>query len=164
MPAGAELEVLRLGDRAFGPGEHAVIAVVVPGTALEVVRTAVADGADVVEVAGGSEAATAAAAADTAAAYVAELREALGGLLIGVGRGGSGVEIGGARVGPPVLVSLPDDDLAGSLATAAVAAWEGARVFRAGRPGWVRATRRALRMVSAIRGDVPPAYALRGLA
>jgi hypothetical protein len=149
------VEVLRLGDREFGPGEHAVIAVVGPGTALEVVRTAVADGADIVEVAGGS---------GVAAAYVAALREALGGLLIGVSSGGPGVEIGGVRVGPPVLVSLPDHDLAGSLATAAIAAWEGARVFRAGRPGWVRETRRALRMVSAIRGDVPPACALRGLA
>ena len=161
------MEVLRLGDREFRPGEHAVIAVVAPGTALEVVRTAMADGADIVEVAGGSDADGAIAAevaADVAAAYVAALREALGGLLIGVSSGGPGVVIGGVRVGPPVLVSLPDHDLAGSLATAAVAAWEGARVFRAGRPGWVCETRRALRMVSAIRGDVPPAYALRGLA
>ena len=37
----------------------------------------------------------------------------------------------------------------------------GARVFRVHR---VRETRRALRMVSAIRGDIPPAYAVRGLA
>ena len=63
--------------------------------------------------------------------------------------------------GWPVLVSLPDDDLARGLATAAVAAWLGARVFRV---PWVRETRRVLRMVSAIRGDIPPAYAVRGLA
>jgi hypothetical protein len=59
--------------------------------------------------------------------------------------------------GWPVLVSLPDPDLA----RAAVFAWQGERVFRVGR---VRETRRALRMVSAIRGDIPPAYAVRGLA
>ena len=63
--------------------------------------------------------------------------------------------------GWPVLISLPDTDLAGSLATAAVAAWLGARVFGVQR---VRETRRALSMVSAIRGDIPPAYAVRGLA
>jgi len=66
-----------------------------------------------------------------------------------------------AAAGWPVLVSLPDLDAAGSLATAAVAAWAGARVFRVRR---VRETRRALRMVSAICGDIPPAYAMRGLA
>jgi len=63
--------------------------------------------------------------------------------------------------GWPVLVSLPDDELAQGLATAAVAAWLGARVFRV---PWMRETRRVLRMVSAIRGDIPPAYAVRGLA
>jgi dihydropteroate synthase len=63
--------------------------------------------------------------------------------------------------GWPVLVSLSGQDLAGSLATAAVGAWLGARVFRVDQ---VRETRRALRMVSAIRGDIPPAYAVRGLA
>lgn len=62
--------------------------------------------------------------------------------------------------GWPVLLSLSGQDLAGSLATAAVGAWLGARVFRVGQ---VRETRRALRMVSAIRGDIPPAYAVRGL-
>ena len=66
-----------------------------------------------------------------------------------------------AAAGWPVLVSLPDLDVAGSLATAAVAAWAGARVFRVRR---VHETRRALRMVSAICGDIPPAYAMRGLA
>jgi dihydropteroate synthase len=63
--------------------------------------------------------------------------------------------------GWPVLVSPVTGDLAGSLATAAVAAWLGARVFRVAQ---VRAARRALRMASAIRGDIPPAYAVRGLA
>ena len=63
--------------------------------------------------------------------------------------------------GWPVLVSLPDDDLTQGLATAAVAAWLGARVFRV---PWIRETRRVLRMVSAIRGDIPPAHAVRGLA
>jgi dihydropteroate synthase len=75
--------------------------------------------------------------------------------------------------GWPVLVALPDDDLARDgagdgarglargLGTAAVAAWLGARVFRV---PWMRETRRVLRMVSAIRGDVPPARAVRGLA
>jgi dihydropteroate synthase len=63
--------------------------------------------------------------------------------------------------GWPVLVSLSDSDLAGDLARAAVFGWLGARVFRVRR---VRETRRALNMVSAIRGDVPPAYAVRGLA
>ena len=63
--------------------------------------------------------------------------------------------------GWPVLVSPVTRDLAGSLATAAVTAWLGARVFRVAE---VRAARRALRMASAIRGDIPPAYAVRGLA
>jgi dihydropteroate synthase len=57
--------------------------------------------------------------------------------------------------GWPVLVALSDP------ATTAVAAWLGARVFRVDR---VRETRRVLRMVSAIRGDIPPARAVRGLA
>jgi len=59
--------------------------------------------------------------------------------------------------GWPVLVSPS----AGDLATTAVAAWLGARVFRVRQ---VRPTRRVLTMVSAIRGDIPPAYAVRGLA
>jgi dihydropteroate synthase len=87
--------------------------------------------------------------------------------------------------GWPVLVSLSDSDLAGDLARAAVFGWLGARVFRVfpmlpvfpafpafpvlpALPmlpvGRVRETRRALSMVSAIRGDSPPAYAVRGLA
>jgi dihydropteroate synthase len=51
--------------------------------------------------------------------------------------------------------------VAAGVAAAAVAAWLGARVFRVQR---VRETRRALSMVSAICGDIPPAYAVRGLA
>ena len=61
----------------------------------------------------------------------------------------------------PVLVSLLDENQARELARAAVFGWLGARVFGVQR---VRETRRALSMVSAIRGDVPPAYAVRGLA
>jgi dihydropteroate synthase len=63
--------------------------------------------------------------------------------------------------GWPVLVSVVDPEPDGALATAAVAAWLGARVFRVPQ---VRAARRALRMALAIRGDIPPAYAVRGLA
>jgi dihydropteroate synthase len=63
--------------------------------------------------------------------------------------------------GWPVLVSLATGDVAGDLARAAVLGWLGARVFRVER---VRETRRVLSMVSAIRGDIPPAYAMRGLA
>ena len=76
--------------------------------------------------------------------------------------------------GWPVLVSLSNKDfvgetldapleerVAGTLATTAVSAWLGARVFRVHQ---VRETRHVLRMVSAIRGDTPPALAVRGLA
>jgi dihydropteroate synthase len=76
--------------------------------------------------------------------------------------------------GWPVLVSLSNKDfvgetldvpvnerLAGTLATTAVSAWLGARVFRAHH---VRETRQVLDMVAAIRGDMPPARAIRGLA
>jgi dihydropteroate synthase len=76
--------------------------------------------------------------------------------------------------GWPVLVSLSNKDfvgetldaavderLAGTLAATAVCAWLGARVFRAHQ---VRDTRHVLDMVSAIRGDIPPARAVRGLA
>jgi dihydropteroate synthase len=68
---------------------------------------------------------------------------------------------GVVATGWPVLISLTGQELAENLATAAVAGWLGARVFRVDQ---VRETRRALRMVSAIRGDIPPAYAVRGLA
>jgi dihydropteroate synthase len=76
--------------------------------------------------------------------------------------------------GWPVLVALsrkdfigetldlpPDDRLEGTLAATAISAWHGAQVFRAHD---VRATRRVLDMVAAIRGTRPPAVARRGLA
>jgi len=70
--------------------------------------------------------------------------------------------------GWPVLVDFTADDglaqagaLAATLARTAVCAWLGARVFRVGEVGEIR---RVLRMVSAIRGDTPPARATRGLA
>jgi dihydropteroate synthase len=76
--------------------------------------------------------------------------------------------------GWPVLVSLSNKDfvgetldrpvperLTGTLATTAVSAWLGARVFRAHN---VRETRETLDMVATIRGDRPPAATRRGLA
>jgi dihydropteroate synthase len=76
--------------------------------------------------------------------------------------------------GWPVLASVSNKDfigealdlpvgerVAGTLATTSVCAWLGARIFRAHQVAW---TRQALDMVSAIRGDVPPARAVRGLA
>jgi dihydropteroate synthase len=74
----------------------------------------------------------------------------------------------------PVLVALSNKDfvgetldvpveerLHGTLATTAVSAWLGARVFRAHQ---VAQTRQVLDMVASIRGDRPPAVARRGLA
>jgi len=76
--------------------------------------------------------------------------------------------------GWPVLVSLSNKDfvgetldrpvperLIGTLATTAVSAWLGARVFRAHN---VAETRQVLDMVATIRGTRPPAVARRGLA
>ncbi|MCN0177353.1 dihydropteroate synthase [Salinispora arenicola] len=76
--------------------------------------------------------------------------------------------------GWPLLVALSNKDfigetldlpaverLEGTLAATAISAWLGARVFRAHQ---VRATRRVLDMVAAIRGDRPPALTRRGLA
>jgi dihydropteroate synthase len=76
--------------------------------------------------------------------------------------------------GWPVLVALSHKDfigealdaavdqrLEGTLAATALSAWHGARVFRAHD---VAATRRVLDMVAAVRGDVAPAVARRGLA
>ncbi len=76
------------------------------------------------------------------------------------------------RLGYPVLqalsrkdfigetLDLPTEDrLEGTLAATAVAAWLGATVFRAHD---VRATRRVVDMVAAIRGDRPPLLARRG--
>jgi dihydropteroate synthase len=75
--------------------------------------------------------------------------------------------------GWPVLVSVsnkdfvgetlnvpPDERLTGTLATTAICAWQGARIFRAHH---VRETRQALDMVASIRGDRPPARAVRAL-
>jgi len=79
-----------------------------------------------------------------------------------------------ARLGYPVLMALSRKDfvgetldlpveerLEGTLAATAVAAWSGAKVFRTHD---ARATRRVLDMVASIRGDRPPATAVRGLA
>ena len=76
--------------------------------------------------------------------------------------------------GWPVLVSLSNKDfigetldrppagrLTGTLATTAICAWLGARVFRVHQ---IRETRDVLRMVSAIQGEQPPARTVRGLA
>jgi dihydropteroate synthase len=78
------------------------------------------------------------------------------------------------QTGWPVLVSLSNKDfigetldvtvderLAGTLAATAVSAWLGARIFRAHH---VLQTRHVLTTVSAIRGDIPPMRAVRGLA
>lgn len=77
-----------------------------------------------------------------------------------------------AALGHPVLQALSrkdfvgetldlaaDDRLEGTLAATAVAAWLGTAVFRAHD---VRATRRVVDMVASIRGDRPPARAVRG--
>lgn len=55
----------------------------------------------------------------------------------------------------------PAERLEGTLAATSVAAWLGARVFRAHD---VRATRRVLDLVAAVRDEAPPVRALRGLA
>jgi dihydropteroate synthase len=136
-----------------------------------VAREACAAGADLVRPRpGGSGFALADVAAGSGAGVagslaVAEHAVAVAGIPAGrvvVGVPGAGLVASVAGRGWPVLVSpAPDQDLAGSLATVAVAAWLGARVFRV---ACVLQTRRALRMVAAIRGDVSPAYAVRGLA
>ena len=79
-----------------------------------------------------------------------------------------------AATGWPVLVALSNKEfvgetldvplegrLTGTLAATAISAWLGARVFRAHQ---VRPTCEVLDMVSAVRGDRPPAVARRGLA
>jgi dihydropteroate synthase len=76
--------------------------------------------------------------------------------------------------GLPVLVSLSNKDfvgetlnlpleerLTGTLAATAIAAWQGARIFRVHEAAQ---TRQTLGMVAAIRGTRAPALALRGLA
>ena len=54
-----------------------------------------------------------------------------------------------------------EDRLSGTLAVTAVAAWLGARIFRAHN---VTETRQALDMVSAVQGDIQPARMVRGLS
>lgn len=79
-----------------------------------------------------------------------------------------------AGLGFPLLMALsrkdfvgetldlpPEERLEGTLGATAVAAWLGARVFRAHD---VAATRRVLDLVAAVRDEAPPAVALRGLA
>ncbi|HWS57287.1 MAG TPA: dihydropteroate synthase, partial [Actinotalea sp.] len=79
-----------------------------------------------------------------------------------------------SALGHPVLMALSrkdfvgesldlpvDDRLEGTLAATAIAAWQGATVFRAHD---VLATRRVVEMVAVLRGDRPPAGATRGLA
>jgi dihydropteroate synthase len=76
--------------------------------------------------------------------------------------------------GWPVLVSLSNKDfvgetlglpaeerLAGTLAATAVSAWHGARIFRVHQ---VSESRQVVDMVASIRGDRPPARAVRGMA
>jgi dihydropteroate synthase len=76
-------------------------------------------------------------------------------------------------LGHPVLMSFSRKDfvgetldlpveerLEGTLAATAIAAWQGAKVFRAHD---VAATRRTLDMVASVRGDRPPARPVRGL-
>jgi dihydropteroate synthase len=78
------------------------------------------------------------------------------------------------ETGWPVLVSLsnkdfigetlnlpPEQRLAGTLAATSVCAWLGARIFRVHQ---VTESRQVVDMVAAIRGDRPPARAVRGLA
>lgn len=62
----------------------------------------------------------------------------------------------GESLGLPV-----EERLEGTLAATAVAAWQGAAVFRTHD---VAATRRLLEMVAVLRGERPPARAIRGLA
>ncbi|CAB4851110.1 unannotated protein [freshwater metagenome] len=64
-------------------------------------------------------------------------------------------------VGEALDIAAPVDRLVGTLATTAVSAWLGARVYRAHD---VAATRQTLDMVAAIAGQRPPAVARRGLA
>ena len=64
-------------------------------------------------------------------------------------------------VGEALDIAAPADRLTGTLATTAVSAWLGARVYRAHD---VAATRQTLDMVGSILGTRPPAVARRGLA
>ena len=64
-------------------------------------------------------------------------------------------------VGETLDVAAPADRLVGTLASTAVSAWLGARIYRAHD---VAATRQTLDMVASIAGTRPPAVARRGLA
>ena len=64
-------------------------------------------------------------------------------------------------VGEALDIAAPADRLTGTLATTAVSAWLGARVYRAHD---VAATRQTLDMVASILGTRPPAVSRRGLA
>jgi dihydropteroate synthase len=64
-------------------------------------------------------------------------------------------------VGETLDLPVVEDRLTGTLASSAVAAWLGAKVFRAHD---VAATRQVLDMVASIRGERPPANPRRGLA
>ena len=64
-------------------------------------------------------------------------------------------------VGETLDVAAPVDRLTGTLASTAVSAWLGARVYRAHD---VAATRQTLDMVASVAGLRPPAVARRGLA
>jgi len=198
--------VLRLGRQCFEPGQMLVMGVA--DASLAGVRSAVAEGADIVEVSAAALAAAVRAEYPSLVVGVRTGREDVareacaagadllsGGSWSGGSWSGVAAEFGvgvvcppalaasavAAGVGPervvvegasgsgsvadlvstgwPVLVSLSDGP--GELARAAVLGWLGVRVFRV---QGVREARRALRMVSAIRGDVPPASAVRGLA
>ena len=54
-----------------------------------------------------------------------------------------------------------DERLIGTLATTAVSAWLGARIYRVHE---VAETRQVLDMVATLRGERPPARTIRGLA
>jgi dihydropteroate synthase len=173
---------LRLGRRVFEPHALLIVADAAawrgdPAAAMERVHAVVAKGADIVEVsASPGDVATRAVTAGVDPARIiidvahgentwpsAEVTRRLEDLVV---------------MGWPVLVSWPDQDIVGEavnatpgerlagglardLAATAVCAWLGARVFRVHR---VRETQRVLSMISAIRGDIPPASAVRGLA
>lgn len=156
----------------------------------EVAREACAAGADLLsDCRGGWEAGMVEVAAEFGAGLAGPLDLAARAVAAGVDQARIIIDVGGhtwpspqitgrleelVAMGWPVLVSPPDQDvagasrdgtvderLAGALAGTAVCAWLGARVFRVRQ---VRQARRVLSMVSAIRGDIPPAAAVRGLA
>lgn len=64
-------------------------------------------------------------------------------------------------IGETLGLDDPGDRLEGTLAATAVAAWQGATVFRTHD---VRATRHVIDTVASIRGDRPPSVSVRGLA